>query len=74
MIRIGILLVWFLLSMLYGIPSRLSILLGIIVLLLSGLSFLFDRQGFGLRLTTYAFGFLVVGLITYIREVKNEKN
>jgi hypothetical protein len=50
--------------------SRLSFSFGILILLISAGTTTLGRAGFGLRLVAYAFGFFVIGFITYIFELK----
>ena len=70
MIRAGIFVGWLLVSALFKLPSRISFIFGALILGVSALSLLTNHQGSGLRLTTYAFFFFVVGIISYVREVK----
>lgn len=75
MTRAIVLTIWFIINYIFKVNSSYSFVLGIILLMLSAVSIVLDRQGFALRLATYAFGFLVVGMISYIRELKiNDKN
>lgn len=67
-----VLTIWFIINYIFKVKSSYSFVLGIILLMLSVVSIVLDRQGFALRLTTYAFGFLVVGMISYIRELKSK--
>lgn len=74
MIRMILLTGWFLVSLIGKIPSYISFSLGIIILISSALAIAIDHQGLALRLTTYAFGVICVGLVSYIRELtQNEK-
>ncbi len=73
MIRTIIFWGWFFIALLFKIPSRFSFLLGVIILIVSSGTILLDHQGFALRLTTYAFGFLLIGCVSYIREIKQHE-
>jgi hypothetical protein len=66
-------LTWLSLSIVFKIPSRLSFLLGIGTIIISGIMLITDHQGAGLRLATYAFGFFIIATISYIREIKTNE-
>lgn len=71
MIRTIALTFWFIVTLVLRIPSWVSFLSGCVIVSASGLNMLINHQGFALRLTTYSFGLFTIGLITYIRELKN---
>jgi hypothetical protein len=74
MIRTATFIGWFFITLLFKIPAYISFVFGLFILIISSAGMLTNHQGFALRLTTYAFGFLFVGFISYIRQLKqNEK-
>lgn len=73
MIRTIILISWFLLTTVLKLPSWISFLVGCVIVLIAGFSVVIDHQGFVLRLLTYAFGFFVIGFMSYVLELKHHE-
>ena len=74
MIRLIVLIVWILATIFFGIESKYSFLIGAVCLVLTAVLMLFGISGFALRMTTYAFGFFLIGTVNYLVEIKkNEK-
>lgn len=70
MILIG----WFIFVLVFKLPSRLSFVLSLLTLPIMSLLFLIDKYGFGFRVLVHAYGFLLIGLVTYLFELRNAKN
>lgn len=52
--------------------SKYIFLAFILIILLSGTSMILNHQGFALKLFIISFGILVLGVILYVLELKNE--
>ncbi len=73
MIRTVILIGWFISTLVLKIPSRVSIIIGVMALCGSALTMITNHQGYALRLTTYAFGFFMIGFVSYVLELKRDE-
>ncbi len=73
MIRSVVIVVWIIMVVFLKITARVSFILGILTIVASCVSILTGHHGFALRLTTYAFGFLVIGCVTYVLELKQHE-
>ena len=75
MIRSITILFWFISNVFLKLYSKISFILGLLALFFSFLFNLIDKIGIGLRASTYAYGFFVVGIIIYLKEIyRNERS
>jgi len=72
MVRTGVFILWFLATLIFKLPSRYSFLSALFFVVISFLSKLLGIEGFAERVVSYYFGFLVIGLVLYLKEVKSK--
>jgi hypothetical protein len=73
MIKILLLISWLLINIVLKLQSRYSFIIVLLLLLASLFSVSIGRIGFALKIVTFLFGVLVVGVYQYLLETKHEQ-
>lgn len=64
---------WFIISLIFAIDGRFSVLIGIILLLFTSGMLMFNHEGLALRISLYSYGFIFIGAVIQFISLLKEK-